>query len=82
MPTKTKKFIPKYDYLKKIARNERIIGVKKALEEIKEQGVSTEQMAVDLDVTAPTIWSWRTGRRCPKFTAIKFIESRYRVKIL
>lgn len=82
MATKTKKEIPKYTHLKNIQRNERIGGVKKALEEIRQQGVTTEQMAVDLEVSAPTIWSWRSGIRCPKFSAIKLIESRYRVKIL
>lgn len=75
--------ISKYDYLKKIERKERTTGVKKALAAIRErQGVSDEQMAVDLEVTAPTIWSWKSGRRCPKFATIKLIESRYKVKIL
>ncbi len=77
-----KKPFSKYTHLQKIARKERMDGVKNALERIREQGVSTEQMAVDLEVSSPTIWSWRKGRRLPKFTTINFIEKKYNVKIL
>lgn len=79
MPTKT---ISKYDHLKNIQKKERMLGVKKALGYIREQGISTEQMAVDLEVSGPTVMSWFSGRRVPSFSTIKFIESRYRVKIL
>lgn len=79
MPTKE---ISKREYLKEIARKERIKGVQKALNYIREQGTSDEQIAVDLEVSAPTIWSWRSGRRMAKYSAIKLIESRYRLKIL
>ncbi len=79
MPTQT---MSKYEYLKKIQRKERVAGVMKAFTIIKEMGVSDEQAAVDLEVSAPTIWSWKSGRRLPKYASIKLIESRYRVKIL
>lgn len=72
----------KYTHLEKIQRKERMEGLKKAMYQIHEQGVSDEQMAVDLEVRVPTIWSWRTGKRLPKFATIDVIQRFYKVKIL
>lgn len=68
----------KRDYLKKIQHDERSKGVKKAIGVIQNEGVSTEQLAIDLEVTAPTIWSWKSGRRVPKYATINLIESHYK----
>lgn len=54
----------------------------RAIKSIRKDGLSAEQMAVDLNVSANTVYTWESGRRVPGFPTIKFIESMYGVKVL
>lgn len=57
-------------------------GVRKNIRELQREGLSLEQMAVDVMVRKETIVSWLSGRRVPSFATIRFIETLYGVKII
>lgn len=57
-------------------------GLKRAIEEIRGRGLSTEQIAVDMRVTNDTVGLWAVGHRLPKYPTLRYIEQTYGVKIL
>lgn len=55
--------------------------LQRVLERLRKDGMTLEQIAVDLHVCMITVYKWLTGRRVPKYPTLRFIESKYKVKL-
>lgn len=56
--------------------------LRQMLKHLKADGVSMEQVAVDLQVTIWTVLAWLQQKRLPKYPVLRYIESKYKVKII